>query len=248
MSAWVLLPRSSESARLRLFCFPYAGAGASAYRAWDNSLGAEVAVCPIQLPGRGTRLSEPPCTRLSRLVDALTDALLPQLGMPFALFGHSMGALIGFELARELRRRRGIEPVHLFVSAHRAPQLAPRESPIHQLPADAFVARLRRLNGTPPEVLDNAELMELALPILRADFELCETHVFRAAERLRCPISAFGGLNDSDVSPEDLAAWRSQTDGPFSLRMFTGDHFFLGDSSAPLLRAVAQDLTRVLAI
>jgi medium-chain acyl-[acyl-carrier-protein] hydrolase len=248
MSSWVLFPKSTARARVRLFCFPYAGGGASVYRAWANDLGADIAVCPVQLPGRGNRLSEPPCTRLSRLVDVLADVLLPQLGTSFALFGHSMGALIGFELARELWRRRGVEPVHLFVSSHRAPQLAPRESPIHQLPADAFIARLRRLNGTPPEVLGNAELMELALPILRADFELCETYVFRATEPLRCPISAFGGLSDADVSRDELVAWQSQTEGPFSVRMFTGDHFFLSDSCPPLLRAMSQDLARGLAI
>lgn len=237
---WIAFRKADPKAQLRLFCFPYAGAGALIFRKWSDGLPREVEVCPIQLPGRGTRLTEPPFTQLSCLIEALTRALVPLLDKPFAVFGHSLGALIGFELARQIRRQYGVHPIRLFASAGRAPQIPHRAPPIHTLPDNEFLAELRRLNGTPRELLDHEELMEVMLPILRADFALYETYLYTTEPPLNCPISAFGGLQDRKVTASDLEEWRAQTSASFSLRMFPGDHFFLKELL--LLQALSQEL------
>jgi len=237
---WISFRKLDPNTQLRLFCFPYAGAGALIFRKWSDGLPADIEVCPIQLPGRGTRLTEPPFTMLSCLVEALARVLDPLLDKPFAFFGHSLGALIAFELARQIRRHHGVHPVRLFASAGRAPQIPHRTPPIHNLADKEFLAELRRLNGTPRELLDHEELMEVMLPILRADFALYETYLYSNEPPLNCPISAFGGVQDRRVSASDLEAWRSQTSASFSLRMFPGDHFFLKE---PLvLEALSQEL------
>jgi medium-chain acyl-[acyl-carrier-protein] hydrolase len=216
--------------------------GASIFRTWSDCLPADVEVCPVQFPGRETRFMETPFARLSPLVEALAQALDPLLDKPFAFFGHSFGALVGFELARQLRRRFGVQPARLFVSAGRAPQIPPRGRPIHALPEEEFMAELRRLNGTPGKVLENAELMQSMLPILRADFAVYETYVYATEPPLDCFISGFGGLQDQKVSRGDLEAWRDQTSVSFSLRMFPGNHFFLNAIRPLLLQALYQDL------
>jgi medium-chain acyl-[acyl-carrier-protein] hydrolase len=181
-------------------------------------------------------------SRLSPLVQALAEALVPLLDMPFAVFGHSLGALVGFELARALRKQSGVQPVHLFVSADRAPQIPLPGRPIHALPEGEFLAELRCLNGTPGKVLEHAELMRIMLPILRADFAVYETYAYSAEPPLDCAISSFGGLQDRKVNCGDLEAWRDQTRASFSLRMFPGDHFFLNTSQSLLLRVLSEEL------
>src|SRR2546421_56050 len=231
------VPRSQ--ALLRLFCFPYAGGSASIFHSWSDALPSQIEVCPVQLPGRERRLREPPFTRLAPLLQALTQALRPYMNMPFALFGHSMGALISFELARELRRQDNSGPVHLFVSGSRAPQKPDPDPPVHALPEEKFIEKLRRLNGTPEAVVQNPELMMLVLPILRADFALYETYVYLTEEPLNCPISAFGGLQDNRLGRDDLVAWRDQTRMSFSLDMFPGNHFFLHTAQTLLLSVLS---------
>ena len=240
--SWISFRKPGPKSRLRLFCFPSAGAGALIFRTWSDRLPADVDVCPVQLPGRGARLMERPFTRLSPLVEALAQGLAPLLDMPFAFFGHSLGTLVSFELARRIRKQYGVHPVRLFVSAGHAPQIPYRDPSIDTLPDKEFLAELRRLNGTPSELLDHEELMEIMLPILRADFALYETYVYSIEPPLNCPISAFGGLQDRRVSDSDLEAWRAQTSVSFSLQMFPGDHFFL--KQPLLLRALSDELQR----
>ena len=212
------------------------------FREWSDGLPADVEVCPIQFPGRGTRLMEPPYSRLSLLVEALIQALLPLLDKPFALFGHSLGSLVSFELARQIWANHQVRPVRLFVSAGPAPQIPRRNSPIHDLPEKEFMAELRRLNGIPAELLSNKELMDIVLPSLRADFALFESYRYLSGPPLNCPISTFGGLNDNRVNHDDLEAWRDQTTASFTIRMFPGDHFFLKSTQPLLLRALSQEL------
>jgi medium-chain acyl-[acyl-carrier-protein] hydrolase len=242
LDSWIACRKPNPQARLRLFCFPYAGTGASIFRTWSDGLPAEVEVCPVEFPGRGTRLMETPFTQLSPLVQALAQALVPLLDKPFAFFGHSLGALVGFELARQLRRQSGVQPVRLFVSADRAPQVPHRDRPIHALPEGEFLAELRRLNGIPGKVLEEVELMQIMLPVLRADFAVYETYMCSTEPPLNCPISTFGGLQDHRVSRGDLEAWRDQTSVSFSLRMFPGDHFFWNTTQPLLLQALSQEL------
>jgi medium-chain acyl-[acyl-carrier-protein] hydrolase len=242
--SWIAFRKPNPQARLRLFCFPYAGTGASIFRTWSDGLPADVEVCPVQFPGRGTRLMESPFTQLSPLVQALAEALVPLLDKPFAFFGHSLGALVGFELARQLRRHSGVQPVGLFVSADRAPQIPPRDRPLHALPEGEFLNELRRLNGIPGKVLEDIELMQIMLPVLRADFAVYETYVYTTEPPLDCPISTFGGLQDHRVSRGDLEAWRDQTNASFSLQMLPGDHFFLNKAQPLLHQVLSQELRR----
>ncbi|AUX39241.1 thioesterase [Sorangium cellulosum] len=241
---WVGLPRPNPAARLRLFCFPYAGGSASAYSAWWRELPASVELCTIKLPGREARLREPPFQRLTPLVGALSAALGPWLTKPFALYGHSLGALVAFELARALRRRGAPLPRHLLVSGRRAPHL-PMGEAFHALPDPEFVAWIRRMGGTPDEVLREPELMELFLPVLRADVAVNEAEPFVAEAPLDCPITAFGGVVDERASPAELEAWRELTRGSFRVEMFPGGHFFLRSAQGPLLRSISAVLDDV---
>lgn len=245
-NSWVSLPRPNPAAKARLFCFPYSGAAASVFYPWAEVLPSTVEVCPVQLPGHGTRLAEPLIHRLEPMIAALAAGLSPYLDRPFAFFGHSMGALVSYELARLLRQQ-GLSLVHLFVSGHGAPQLPDRNPPLHQLPEAEFIQKLRELNGTPEEVLRHAELLQLLTPILRADFAVCETYIHRPEPPLACPISAYSGLGDEYVNREELQGWRSQTSGAFSIRMFPGDHFYLNTARIYLLQALARDLEASLA-
>lgn len=241
---WLPSLGKNPQGRLRLFCFPYAGGGASLFRSWSEQFPREIEVCPVQLPGRETRLSESAYSRLDALLDPLIHVLLPYLDTPYAFFGHSMGALISFELAQALQRNAlARPPLRLIVSGRRAPHLPAIKPPTHHLPEADFVAELRHLQGTPESVLQDPELLHLLLPLLRADFALCETYVYRPGSTLICPISALGGLQDREASREDIAAWSKQTTSvSFKLHFFAGDHFFLHKERAALLRILTQDL------
>jgi medium-chain acyl-[acyl-carrier-protein] hydrolase len=237
---------NSQARLLRLFCFPYAGGSSNLiYRGWQEGLPESVEVCPVELLGRGRRLRETPFTRLMPLVEAIAGEILPRLDKPFAFFGHSMGATIGFELARLLRREHCPTPVHLFVSGHRAPHIPMTEPPTYNLPEPEFLEELRRLNGTPQEVLEHPELIQMLMPLLRADFEVVQTYTYTAAPPLDCPITAFGGLQDVEVPSEYVAAWRDHSAAAFTLRMLPGGHFFLHTSRSLLLHALAQQLRQL---
>lgn len=240
--SWITQRKVNSQSRLRLFCFPYAGSGASVFRTWGNDLPVEIEVCPIQLPGREDRLREAPFSQLVPLVETLTQVLSPFLDLPFAFFGHSMGAMISFELARHLHALHSSGPALLFVSGCRAPQLAYSGQPLHQLPGAEFMKELRCLNGTPEAVLQNTELMKLLEPILRADFATLETYTYSPGNPLLCPIVAFGGTQDRRVKREHLAAWREQTKVSFKLHMLPGDHFFLNSARIQLLQTIQREL------
>jgi medium-chain acyl-[acyl-carrier-protein] hydrolase len=244
---WFFMNGLDPQARMYLFCFPYAGGTAQMFNSWQAAFAQRtgIQVCPVQYPGRGNRLREPLLTDCRLMVEAFLPHMLPLLEKPFALFGHSMGAIIAFEVARALRRERGLEPVHMFVSGRRAPQVPSREPHTYNLPDDEFTEELRRLNGTPRQVLENAELMQVVLRIVRGDFALTQTYVYTKEPLLTCPISIFGGLDDTDVTREDLAAWCEQTTGACSLRMFEGDHFFIQSAENSLLAIVSEELSRL---
>lgn len=240
---WITRSVPQPQAALSLFCFAYAGGSAQMFRNWAAALPTVVEVCPVELPGRGSRWREQPHTELKALVAAMAPALLEFCdGRPFACFGHSLGGLVSFELARHLRQAYGRTPAHLLISGCKAPQLPVPEPPIHALPEPEFLARIRSYNGTPAAVLENAELMELLLPVLRADFALMETYAYREETPLACPLTVFGGLSDPKVDASALAAWRAQTSEEFSLQLFPGDHFFVHTAQADLLPALARRL------
>ena len=241
------LTAATPETRLRLCCFPYAGGGTSVFRDWSRFLAPDIQVCPVRLPGRESRWMEPAFAYLPALVEQLAADIHPFSGVPVAFFGHSMGALIAFELARELRRIGAPGPRLLLVSAARAPQRPDPLGPIHHLPAPAFASELRALAGTPAEVLRNPELMRLLLPTLRADFALCETYVHIPERALDCPIVAYRGRADTQVPAIDVAAWRCQTSRTFLVRVLPGAHFFLHTAREALLDAVRNDVLAALA-
>ncbi len=228
----------------RLFCFPYAGGGASIYRQWAGKLPAWIEVCAFQLPGRESRLREPGHTDINDAIDEIADTICPLLDQPFYLFGHSMGARISFELVRFLRRHNQPQPKHLFVSARRGPHMPRRDTDtdLHALPDREFLAGIKKLGGTPDEVLANAELMELFLPILRADFTLLETYKYVPEPPLACPITAYCGTEDKEVSKEEMAGWQEQTLSTFKLVTIPGGHFFIHSQQNLLLQHISQEL------
>lgn len=240
--AWITLLETGPSARVRLFCIPYAGGAAAAFRTWPAGLPELVQVHPMQLPGRGSRLRERPLDRIEPLAEGIADAIFPLTDRPVAIFGHSMGALIAFEVARRLRRKYATHIAHLFVAGRCAPQDRERGKPTSHLPDREFLGELRRLNGTPRAVLENSELMELLLPAIRADFAVSEQYRYVPEAPFPCPISVFGGREDHLASREELEGWRAQTSGPFNLRMLEGDHWFPHTAQGDLLAMMAGDL------
>ncbi|MER6629726.1 alpha/beta fold hydrolase [Streptomyces sp. NPDC000987] len=231
-----------EHAAYRLFCLPYAGGGAAAYREWHAIAPEHIQVCPLELPGRGSRLGEPPISRLRPLVDGLAGAVGPFLDRPFAIFGHSMGALLAFELTRTLLRRGLPLPAHLFVSGRSAPDAPPERPRIHDAPEAQVLERLRNLGGTPQEVLDDPELMELVLPVLRADFSVLESYEYLDGPPLPVPLTVFGGTDDALVAPARLHDWRRQSSSGSRLRMLPGGHFFLHPSARTIMAEINRSL------
>jgi len=241
-NSWINCPQPNPQANLRLFCFPYAGGSSMIFRTWCNSLPHNVEVCAVEYPGRGRQMQSPPIAQLEPLVKAIASSVLPYLDKPFAFFGHSMGGLVSFELTRLLRLDYNLKPFRLFICGRRAPQIPPTKPPIHVLPDPELLEELRTLNGTPKAVLENPELMQIFLPILRADFAVLETYTYTPQQPLDCPISIFGGWQDKEVSHEALQAWREQTIATFSLQMFDDDHFFIHSQQDLLLKLISQEL------
>lgn len=243
-SAWVVRPEPKERARLRLFCAPHVGGGAMTFRAWTPAMPEDVELCALELPGRGRRLRETPFDQLRPLVESLVDAVLPELDQTYALFGHSFGALVAFELARKLRERGARAPALLCVSGAKAPHLLGGGT-THTLPDGALIAKVRRLGGTPEAVLENADLVAALLPAIRADFQALETYRYSGGRPLDCPILGLGGAADREVDRGSLAAWAELTTADFNLRMLPGDHFFVHRFHTQILDILGEALAPV---
>ncbi len=239
---WFPLGPPRAEAPLRLFCFPYAGGGAMSFRTWVGKLPGGIEVVPVQAPGREQRLSEAPIKRIDAFVETFLPVVEPFLEGPFAFYGHSVGALVAYQVARALRDRGGPTPRHLLVGASRPPQAPKPPDPIHVLKGDAFLERLRVLGGTPPQVLESADLMELFTPMLLADFEMSETYGDEPLDPLDAPISAFAGTEDGEVSVERVGTWSEQTNVEFHLTLLPGKHFFLHTAEAEHLKAMWSEL------
>ncbi len=230
MAGW-FMPVKVSDAPVRLFCFPYAGGGASTYRTWtkEETLG----IVPVQLPGRENRMREKPLLSMREIVEQAAAAIYPYTGKRYALFGHSLGARIAFEVVRFMRLKGLPLPTHLFVSGSRAPEI-PEPYPLHELEEDDFVAALSRYGGTPKTLLDNRELMRFFLPLLRADFTVDETYEYHEEDPLPVPITAFYGDEDTEATHDETVGWQRHTTERFSVYEISGGHFYL-TQSAPLL-------------
>ncbi|MER7967169.1 thioesterase II family protein [Streptomyces ardesiacus] len=224
----------------RLFCLPNAGAGAAVYAGWKRHATGGVQICPIQLPGRAERFAEPPYDRAGELVDALLDAIGDRFTGEYALFGHSMGAAVAFELARRLETDGRTPPAHVFVSGRAAPHIVEPNRALRDLPLDAFIAELRRIGGTPEEILGERELMERLQVLLRADFAVNETYRCPVDEPIAAPLTVLGGDRDARAPVASLHAWQPLTTGPFEVRVYPGGHFYLNDRLAELVGLMSR--------
>ncbi|AMB85730.1 thioesterase [Pseudomonas agarici] len=229
----------STSLNLRLFCLPYSGASAVVYSRWRRNLPEWLQVCPLELPGRGKRMDEPLQNDIARLAEQLADEIGAELERPYALFGHSLGGLLAFELAHALRERGLPAPLALFTSATAGPARRDVSEYAEAKTDEQLITRLRELQGTTQEALADQELMRLTLPILRADFLLCGSFRYGVRDPLALPIHVFGGKQDS-VRVDELLDWQEETTGGFSLDMFEGHHFYLIDQQAALLRLLCR--------
>lgn len=200
----------------------------------------------MHLPGRARRFGERPRTRLQPLVEEIADAMHAEFRGRFAFYGHSMGALISFELARELRRRNYSMPVHLFLSACRAPNVVRSVPPTFNLPTQEFLARILKLKGTPKEFFEVPELQRALLPLLRADFEITDTYEYLAESPLPCPITVYGGELDKLADVNSLAPWEMETIAECKTRLFSGDHFFIHSLQTEFVGALQDDLLQTL--
>jgi medium-chain acyl-[acyl-carrier-protein] hydrolase len=242
---WLMWPRPNSRTGFQLVCIPYAGGSAHIFNSWPKHLPDFVRVCAVQLPGRGRRIKEPSATTLTAIAQPLAEALAPHLGKRFAFFGHSMGALISFEVMRELRKVYKLEASHLFVSGCFAPQI-PDPHPLHRLPDREFLAEINRLEGVPRAGLESVELMQLMLPTLRADCLVTEAYVYQDDMPFECPITTFGGLEDHIGTQEYMAQWRKHTKSSFSQYTFPGKHFFFDAAESSILQIVSRDIDKVL--
>jgi surfactin synthase thioesterase subunit len=240
---WIIRAKATGDEQVRLICLPYAGGSASTFRRWPARLPG-VEILAVQTPGRETRLAEPPFHRIEPIVAGLADALRGELDGRYAIFGHSLGARTGFELARELRRRGERPPEALFISACKAPHIPRPPLPTFgSMPEKVFLARLRRMNGTPPEVLDNPEMLELFLPAIRADFAVVDSYEYADEPALDCPLRVFGGRFDSEAREDELLAWQAHTTTSFALTMLDGGHFVITTHEHEMVAAIAQTLS-----
>jgi medium-chain acyl-[acyl-carrier-protein] hydrolase len=226
-----------------LFCFPYAGGSPYVFREWRSRLQPEIQVAALQSPGRGMRIAESPYHAVGEIVTEVMDGLAGLGDRPFAFYGHSLGALVAFEAARQLRREGRPQPLHLFVGSARPPDIGPLMPPLHHLPETEFLSALQaRYSGVPAAILDNPEILSIFLPALRADFTAYERHEYQTEPPLGCPISSFVGEEDKHISAETMAGWKAHTSAAFALQVFRGGHFFMDEDRDHLIDTIARQL------
>ncbi len=240
---WFVCPHFNPNAEICLFLFPYAGGGPAAFSKWTVEIPENMEAWIAHYPGRGSRHNEAPIKQISTLVEKLSKAIQPLLDKPFAFFGHSLGGLVAFELVKYLRKNNSLQPATLFISACGAPHLPNLHQPIHALPDAEFLKALEELNGIPSELVNFPEIIEVLLTALRADFEIVESYRYTPNEpTLDIPIIAYGGLNDSRISREQLEGWASQTNFGFKSIYFPGDHFFINTAKDEIVRSIAREM------
>jgi surfactin synthase thioesterase subunit/acyl carrier protein len=236
---WLACREQRPQARYRLYCFPHSGGSAGEFVRWADGL-AEVEVLGIQLPGRGARLHEPAYTRMGPLVDAIAAEVA--FRGPFAFFGHSLGALVAYEVARVLRATGRPQPDRLFVSACPAPHLTRVDRPIHQLPDEDLAAWIDEQYGSlPAEIKENPDVLRMVLPAHRSDFELVETYEYQPGEPLDRPLTVIGGAED-ELPESELAAWGRHSAASCDLELLPGGHFYLREQQDRLLHLVNDRL------
>ena len=240
-NAW-LLRRPVPACRMRLYCFCYAGGNALTFLNWQSHIAPGIEICAVQLPGRGARFNETPFRDMGALVAALVQVLAVQPAMPFAFFGHSLGGLLAFEVARSMRNAGHRLPLRMFVSGCSAPRYRSPPKRVHHLDDAAFLDVLSQYNGTPPDILAHRELMALLLPTIRADFALVDNYAYRVDELLAIPMTVLAGKSDHIDSAQQVDGWREETRAQARIAWFDGDHFFIHSDQRAVLDCIAADL------
>ncbi|MEU5214390.1 alpha/beta fold hydrolase [Streptomyces sp. NPDC020742] len=234
---WIRRFHPAPAPRFRLVCFPHAGGSASFYFPVSTALAGTAEVLAMQYPGRQDRQNEEPIGTVTGLADRLAEALRPWTDLPFAFFGHSMGAVLAFETARRLEKD-GISPTMLFLSGRRAPSFV-REESVHRSD-EGLIAELKKLSGTDPRVLDDPDLLRMVLPAIRSDYKAIETYRCEPGARVACPVTVLTGDNDPRTTVEEARAWQDHTDGPFDIAVYSGGHFYLSDHQQEINERLAE--------
>ena len=245
-SKWLVTPRPNPNALIKLFCFPYAGGNAATYLPWAKRLQQSVELTAIQPPGRSNRMFEQPLSNMPELIEELIKVIPERIDRPYVFFGHSLGSRVAFELMTQFAKRGITLPIHFIASGSKAPHIPAREQSIYHLSDKEFIRELRELQGTPEVILDNEELMELCLPLLRADFEIAETHIYKEKISFNFTASVFGGTDDVDISESDLLAWGSFFSQPLITQCFHGNHFFIESNIEPVLNSINHILINLI--
>ncbi len=240
-SQWFRIEQPRSRPLMRLFCFPFAGGGTLAFRPWVAELPTEIELIAANLPGREFRSKEASCTSIDQLVEALCEAIVPMLGTPYAMFGHSMGAILAYELSHKLQALGMPAPKLLIASAAAAPHLSGRDESGEAPSQKELLSMLKKLGGVPPEVFEHPEILDMFLPILRSDLSLLHSYEPQKRFPLKHPIVAYGGRAD-EIPEADLAAWQHCTSAPFALRMFDGNHFYHQEQSNQFLNELVKDV------
>jgi surfactin synthase thioesterase subunit len=243
INPWLLHKKTSTPKDFRIYCFSHAGGNGASFLEWQDQLDSRIEVCAIQLPGRGGRFRERPLTSMNMVVERVAEAIGGEPDIPFAFFGHSLGALIAFELARRLRRTALPSPRHLVVSGCDAPSRRLAGGAVHMLPDDHLVQLLSNFGGIPPDILRHKELLALMLPTIRADFTMVDDYRFTEGPPLAMPISVFAGRTDRAVNSTSLSDWAGETTGGVELEWFDGGHFFIDQDRGAVLASLNRKLT-----
>lgn len=213
-NSWFICHKPNPKARLRLFCFPYAGGGASIFHAWADQLPSDIETIGIRMPGLESRIMEPAIETISMVVEMLFSEIRSRIDKSFVFFGHSLGSIISFELTRKLRERYRLQPIHMFVAGIGAPQILNWNSPIYDFPETDFLEKLqRRYGGIPEEILQNPDILQLVLPSLRASIKMYECYKYVESDPLDCDITAFGGYQDKTAGGEDWKLGATKLNG-----------------------------------
>ncbi|MET8944908.1 alpha/beta fold hydrolase [Streptomyces sp. NPDC004542] len=238
---WIRRFSPADDARVRLVCFPHAGGSATFYFPVARALAPAIDVLAVQYPGRQDRRGEPCVDDMGRLADLVTEELRPWTDRPLALFGHSMGALLGFEVARRLERD-GIRPLRFFASGRRAPMRRRSDEDVHRRDDQRLIAELTSLSGTDAQILDDPEVLQLVLPAIRSDYRAVETYRYAPGEPLRCPVSVLTGDSDPQVTLDEAEDWRHCVAGHFDVTVYPGGHFYLTEHAGAVMAEIRRRL------
>lgn len=245
MNKTIKVFQPNNEALSRLFCFPFAGGSASFFSDWHNILSQSgIEICAIQMPGREDRIYESLLTNVDGLVSEIVEAMADFQDKPYAFFGHSMGTLISFEVTRKLRSLKMKQPSILFMSSGKAPQIQPRRI-LHKLPNDSFLLKIKELGGIPDIIIENQDLTDLYLPILRADFKMIETYQYVDSKPLDTKIVAYGGRMDQEVKYKDIVAWEGHSLKPLNVNVYEGNHFYLRNYKEKLLKDIITHIRSI---